>query len=265
VYVEGADLEGRASREGARIAGAALHEGYWVDVEAVRDELAGLEALRRQLLSGGRAAAGARLARALSTRGLLVDAREGEPTKRGRRERVATEHPLGEARRIRLAALAARAEPGGELLGHASLEELVQLTCLHEEGHLVDRMRFLPLGRDVPGMLATLLRTGPSPRRIMEELEERAQLVALCEAPEPRFALAQVVDALEGGEGVHAAGYRRLARELVEQLAQILEEDPRTFPRVDPARTLLHQLHRLGPEEVRRLGLALASRRGLVR
>lgn len=271
VFVEGADLDGRATRGGSRIAGAALHEGYWVDVEAVREELASCEALRRRFLAGGSPAAERRVAHALETRGLAVDpGPEGfepeRPGSRARRERRASAHALGEGRRVRLAVLAERAgdAPGEKVLGRATLEELLALTALHEEGHLVDRSRFLPLGKDLFGLLAVLARTGPLPQRIMEELEERAQLVALCEAPEPRWVLAQVLDALEGGDGVHARAYRRLAEELVAELDRALAEDPRAYPALDPGRTLVHQLHHLAPRDVRRVALGLARRLGLV-
>jgi hypothetical protein len=103
---------------------------------------------------------------------------------------------------------------------------------------------------------------------VAERLEYRAELVAICDSPDPRVPLAQVLDAADGGgigPTAHAAGYEELLEDLLGVLDDEAQRDAASFPAVDPGRTLVQQLHRLAPEEIRRLARELASKRGLVR
>ncbi len=252
-WCEGADVKSRAGRRGARIAGAALHEGYWIDVDEVRHELVTWESLDRRF-----AASRERVRRALDVRGL-----EAEPGEDGRRARVSTSALLDESERVRLAVLVDRARDG-EVLGSVTLDELVRVSAAHEEGHLCDRTRFLPLAKRWPRALVLALNQGFSPRAIQEELEYRAQLTALAVVPDPRIALAQVLDGVEGGFDAtpHAAGYARLLAEFLDVLdARVQAGD---MPQIAPDRTLAHQLHVLGPEDVRVIALQLARKKRMV-
>lgn len=254
-WCESPDLAPRAARAGAGIAGAALHEGYWVDIDSVRRERAHWTRLEREYAGEeGRARRDALLA----TGGLPLVSSDEERRSRERRAQGAL---LGEGERVRLARIAERGAPG--------LDELVDATATHEEGHLCDRTRFLPLARHLPRALGFLMDCGFSPQRVMGRLEYRAQLVALCEVADPRVALAQVLDAAEGGAGSgltpHAAAYVELLGDLLRVLDRELTRDPQRFPSLDAERTLAQQWHRLGAEELRRLARELAHERGLDR
>jgi hypothetical protein len=252
---ESAELEPQAARAGASIAGAALHEGYWLDVDSLRVEEAHWRALARRFEGDDGAA---RRARVLEFPGLSLAARDEDELSRLRR---ATGALLGEGERLRLARIADGGAPG--------LDELVAVAAAHEEGHLCDRTRFLPLSRHLPRALGFFLDSGASPRGVMERLEYRAQLVSLCESPDPRIALAQALDAAEEGPGSgltpHAAAYASLVRDLLAELDAELQRDPQAFPGLDGRRSLAQQLHRLRPEEMRGLGLQLARKQGLDR
>ncbi|MBL8863429.1 MAG: hypothetical protein JNK02_15665 [Planctomycetes bacterium] len=252
-WCEGADLPSRAGRRGARIAGAALHEGYWIDVDAVRAELAAWDELARRFEGSPE-----RVRRALAVGGL-----EAEVGPDGVRSRTATEALLGQAQRVRLAVLVDRA-PAGLALGRLELDDLLAVTAAHEEGHLCDRTRFLPLARRWPAALALLADAGFSAARVHEELELRAQLTALCVAPDPRLALVQVLESAESGPGPtpHGAAYARLLADLLLILDARVAAGAQGV--IDPTRTLAHQLHRLGPEELRAVAVDLARRKRMV-
>jgi hypothetical protein len=248
-WCEGADLESRPGRLGSGVSGAALHEGYWIDLERVRRDFERVRALETRYLE----AAGGGLARALSERGPRL------PREHGPDERMRWMAPLGEGERVLLAALAEREpEVGGGRLG---FDEWLDLTCLHEEGHLTDRTRFLPLLAHWPRVLGFLLRHGLAPRAVARALEYRAQLVALCEAPDPRLVLAECLQAAESEGGVlaHGEAYRELVQDFLRELAPL---DP--LPGLDSGYYVLYQLHFLAAADVRRAALALAERHGML-
>jgi hypothetical protein len=250
-WCEGADVESRPGRVGAGVSGAALHEGYWVDVEGVRGDLERIHALEREFLVGEPST----LPAALAGRGprLAPDARAGECAR--------WMSPLGEGERVLLAALRERpAPPAG--VGRVSLDELLELTAVHEEGHLTERTRFLPLGRKWRAALGFVLRYGVTPRALARALEYRAQLVVLCVAEEPRLALSDclVTADAERGTLAHSEAYRELLRDLLEVAAERLGD----LPALDPDHYLLYQLHWLSAEEVRGLARELARRHGMI-
>ena len=157
-------------------------------------------------------------------------------------------------------------EPPREAL--VELAELLDSTAAHEEGHLCDRTRYLPLSRNLLRVVAFLVESGFSPAGVARRLEYRAQLTALCAVADPRLPLSEIlISAEQRAEAVtpHAAAYERLVRDLLELLAAELEADPGAWPAISPDHYLAHQLHWLGPEDVRRLALELARREGLVR
>ncbi len=259
-WCEGADLLSRAARRGAHISAAALHEGYWVDVGAVRAEYAQWEELRRDF-SG--LDSRARVERVLAERGFTVSTADSASA---RRERTRTGALLREGARVRLAVL--RDRGSAKELGSVELEEFLQVTATHEEGHLCDRARFLPLSKNLVAVMGFLLDCGFSPAAVGETLEYRAQLVALCDAPDARIPLAQILDAVEDGPGgvtAHAAGYARLLDDLLDVLDRRVSTDADGGLNIDAGRTLAHQLHHMSPELVKSVALELASKKRIVR
>src|SRR5262249_8654636 len=147
---------------------------------------------------------------------------------------------------------------GGSRIGFG---EMVDLTALHEEGHLTDRTRFLPLAQKWPRVLLLLLRNGFSPRAVARELEYRAQLVALCEAAEPRLALSDcLADESVGGPLPHAEAYRALTTDFL----RILDREIDSVPSLSREHYLVYQLHLLSGDDVRRIALALAREKRMV-
>jgi hypothetical protein len=264
VLCEGTDVPPRAARRGANIAGAALHEGYWLDIDALRGDRDAWAAVEREFLEPAR---GERLSRALEARGLELSA---HGTQARRAERRDVDMLLGQAERLRLAVLRDRraalvadaARPSGGLV---PLEELVHVTGLHEEAHLCDRARFLPISRRLGQVMGLLLSAGFSPSGVARKLEYRAELVALAAAEDPRVVLVSILASVEAGGSAtpHAAGYRELLADFVATLDRDLAARPQRWPTLDPERTLIHQVHTLGPEDVRRVALLLAARQGL--
>lgn len=261
-WCEGSDLEGRAGRNGARVSAAALHEGYWIDVEVVRREHAQWSALERAFRGPG---ALERVERALATRGLELCTPRAHAEGR-ERERRAIAPALGQADRVRLAVLRDRAPDARDErapLGSMRLEELLEVVARHEEGHLLDRVLHLPIHRHLGRAMLLMLEGGFSGSGLLRRLELRAQLVALCTSEDPRIPLADLCAAAESeasGPLPHAAAYRELLAALLELLDQRVQRDPSAWPGIDPERTLLHQLHHLRAEEVRALARELARR-----
>jgi len=257
-WCELADVESRPGRLGAAIAGAAVHEGYWIDVSALRGELQRWRALHDRFCRPG---AAARVERALAVRGLSLDG--------GSAARTSVDNVLDEADRVRLATMAARGPSAhGCALGEMTLEEIVEATAIHEEGHLCDRTRFYPPGAHVLELLELVARSGFSGLAVARRLEYRAQLVALAAAPDPRLPLVDLLEAAAGGGSTltpHAAAYTSLLRQLLVALDGAVQRAPEEWPEIDRGRTLVHQLHVLGPERLRGLALALARREGLDR
>lgn len=245
-WCEGADVPSRPARAGAPIGGAALHEGYWIDVEVARDE----ERRWRERLHDLQARR-AELAPALATRGPRC-ASAGVSGPRARARPYAAE---GEAERVRLALLVERgASP--------TLAELLDAVAVHEQGHLCDRTRFLPLLQHAGAVLRMLLAAGFSPAGVARQLEYRAQLTALCETADPRLPLAECLDALDASSGPteHPAAYRELVLDLLVELDRARERGEPWAAALDAEHFVVHQLHLLAAEDVRQAALALARR-----
>ena len=128
----------------------------------------------------------------------------------------------------------------------------------HEDGHLVDRALLLPATRHLWQALRLLASAGFSPRRLQEELELRAELVAWCSALDARIAVAKTLsDAESGGRATpHADAYRRL----VQALLDLLQERPDLAPGLDRGAPYVLQLHRLGAGELRAAAEELSRR-----
>ena len=238
---EAADIGPRAARQGSAIAGAALHKGYWLDLDAVRPAAA---AWRRAAEEWDDPRA---------VRELLAQEtpRSADPAK------LVPTH--GEGRRLMLAALLERG--GGEHVAAASVADVASLAMLHEEGHLVDRALHLPVWRNLPGVMRLLVDGGFTAHGVQEELELRAELVGWCKAPDPRLAIGKALSDAEAGDArtPHASAYRRLLGDFL----RLLHERVAEHPRLDPGAPLCMQLSRLSADELRELALELSRRRHL--
>ncbi len=258
-WCDGTEVRSRAGRLGASIAGAALHEGYWIDIDAVRRERDDWQRFEREFFSVD----DGRVERALALRGLPL-ATLATYSKPDRRESGVF---LGQSDRVRLAILAQRRREQGSLAhGLVGLDELIANTAIHEQAHLCDRARFLPISRNLGRVLAFVATVGLNPSKIAERLEYRAELVALCRAKDPRVVLVGLLRASEQREGgltPHASAYAQALRDFLSVLDQELTRDPTKWPELSPDHFLVHQLHRLGAEKVRQLGLLVARREGL--
>ena len=271
IWCDGADLGSQPARRGASIAGAAVHEGYWIDVQVVRQALWRWHSLEARFF-GGREQKATRALAAQGPRlpGILATQKSEGPQlirMRNSADRQVAYAALGESDRIRLAVLRDRREAkrrANEALGSSmTLEELLEVTARHEEGHLTDQTRFLPLGEHLFAALGFLVQVGFSADALSEELEYRAQLICLSVAEDPRLPLAECVLALENGGGLtpHAGAYQRL----VSDLLATLEASKELRVGLDPTRYWIHQLHHLSSEQVRALALKLAEQKGLSR
>lgn len=257
IVCEGADADGARSRGAGEVAGAALHEGYWIDIEPERR---GLERWRRLETERYRALDTAGVARLCEANVVSIPrSLRGEPGQRARLLPV-----LGAGDRLRLALIAERASCGEQV----QLAELVEVTAVHEEGHLLDRTRFLPIGRNLGLAWGLLARAGLDALGVERRLEFRAQAIALACCSEPRLPLIQLLDAAEVDARrptVHAAAYSQLLAEFLRVLDARLEADSEFAPGIDPEAYLVHQLHRLDGSEIRAVAEDLARAFGLDR
>ncbi len=239
-WCQGADVPSRFGRAGASISGAALHEGYYVDLEMVEREKARWDALRERFAEDPAAVDAALAARGASTR--FAVRREFLPA-------------LGANDRMRLAVMR---RPDGTLR-EITLGELAEIVAIHEEGHLCDRGRWYPLTAvRVLRVLSLGFAHWFQGSRIAQALEERAQLVALAAAPDSRLAWVDILDAAEGAGGgsvtPHSTAYRRILRDLLARLEDEFnvtdaEADPDApLTGLDPGVRWIDQLHRLSPE-----------------
>jgi hypothetical protein len=235
VVGEGRDIGARGELHGDAVAGAAVHRGYFVNLDVVREWARAIELLARRFPAGERAA-------------ILADPLP--PCEVG--ERDALGDSLGVEHKLALRAL----ERSEEDL----LERLFEIISVHERAHLADAAEFLPLGDHPLRVLAFLLSEGFSPAAVEARLEQRAELVALAGAREADLVLAHVVEYGIGGHpGAHARGFRRILERFVAYLDAHLEE----FPGLAPDRSLLQQLHRLSNAEIRAVAAVLAREEGV--
>ncbi len=247
-WCEGLDIPSRPARRGAGITGAALHEGYWIDIEGIRSEARNWKTLERTWLREAPEA----MRTALEDRGPMR--RSGEPFE-------FAANPLGEASRVRLAVLRDRATLGESV----TLEDLIEVTARHEEGHLMDRVRYLPITKNILRGLGLLIQGGFSAGGVARRLEYRAQLVALCVSEDARIALSDILAAAEFGGSVtsHAAAYTGLLDDLLGILAR--DEAVRASPGMDRERFLIFQLHFLDSSTIRRAARKLARAEAVAR
>lgn len=248
LYAEGADARGARQRAGEGIAGAALHEGYWIDLDAERRRLDRWLAIEERF--------GTAREELLARRGLELRTPASEPGLR-RLERRSLAPVPDAANLVRLAVLGERDEP-------LTLDELMTVVETHEQGHLLDRERYLPVGKNLLGVARFVLPHALDPATFESELEYRAEAVALACASDPRLVLAELLDFAAGDDrthGPHGKAYRRLLEDLLLEVDRDLARGGDATQGLDGDRTLIHQLHRLRPEELRSLAVRIAPGR----
>lgn len=249
IWCQGADVPGRMSRRGGSIGGAALHEGYYVDLEVLAEDLRRWEDVADRF----RAADGS-IQRGAVARALAAPAPTTAPPTEVR-------PGLYAADRLRLALMA---EAGG--LDVPPLDRICEAVSAHEEAHLCDRARWYPL---TPGRVLSVLGFaaghGFSGVRISQALEERAQLVAMCVLEDPRFLWVDLLDAADAQPfrevSLHGAAYRSL----LEALVLRLDADPRARETPGAGARWIDRLHLVDPAVLRAVALEEAEARGLVR
>ncbi|MEE8105628.1 MAG: hypothetical protein V3T86_08860, partial [Planctomycetota bacterium] len=151
-------------------------------------------------------------------------------------------------------------DPGGvgtKLLLTGPLD-FAEEVLVHENAHLIDAARHLPVTHHPFRNLFLALGRGFSREAILGFLERNAQLTAIAEGPQPRAGLATCCLALNRG-GAHSRGYT----EIVEGMVSEIHGRPEDFPAIDTNRVIVQQLHRLSDDEVRELARVLAKKWGV--
>lgn len=152
----------------------------------------------------------------------------------------------------------------GEEAGAAASDIAVFLDMVrtHEEGHVLDAERYLPLASNLWRILKLAAATGFSPLGVEAHLEGNAEVTALAEGLAPRLSLAQLVGFLPAADAAppHSVGYFGLLQRLV----AAVYDDPARFPGIDRRRNILQQLVLLEPEALRRLARESARERNLM-
>jgi tetratricopeptide (TPR) repeat protein len=128
----------------------------------------------------------------------------------------------------------------------------------HEDAHLVDADRHLPVLEHPFRNFELALRGGFDASEILAMLERNAQLAAIAEGTSPRLALATCCSALSRG-GAHGVGYEAIVEAFVEEI----DDHPERYPEIDAARVIVQQLHRLSDAQVRALARETMKRWGL--
>lgn len=254
IWCQGADVPGRITRRGGAIAGAALHEGFYIDLEVIASEREYWAALLKAFSGPGGAPDRPALSRALAAPSPSL-------------ARVTSLEPaLGAADRMRLAVMCDR---GAAAPVVPPMDLFCEGVVAHEEAHLCDRMAWYPLtATRVLRLVAFAAGQGFSGGRIGEALEERAQLVALAVLEDPRLMWVDLLDAagqkFGGGGAPHGAAYRRLLGRLVERMqAESQEGGWADLPGVGAR--WIDRLHLVAPEDLRALAQREASSAGLTR
>lgn len=254
VWCQGADVPGRITRRGGAISGAALHEGFYLDLEVVAYE----RDYWRLLLEGFSTRGGALDQAAVS--GALAVPTPSPAASTG------LEPALGAADRLRLAVMMDAAT--GEAAVPA-MDAFCGGVVAHEEAHLCDRMAWYPLTTPrVLRLLAFAAGEGFSGARIAEALEERAQLVALAVMEDPRLMWVDLLDAagrnFGAGGAPHGAAYRRLLGRLVDRM-QAESEAGGWADLPGAGSRWIDRLHLASPQDLQALARREARSMGLVR
>jgi len=226
-------LRSNIAAQGGTLGGACLADGIWIDADAARRSE---YEIRHALLADP-----SFLAAAL---------RAAPPRTEGRFGSVALTEPGCAA--ARLVARYVRRKPNDPWGSYGTL-------IAHEFGHVADIRRHLPILPRLPNTIGLLLRNGLDFDTVQMELERRAQMGALIDAPDPDLALAEMLVAVpvrQREPEVHDGGYRDGLKAMV----LYIHAHPDRYPRIDPSRRILAQLDRLTNPEIRAIARAVRTR-----
>jgi hypothetical protein len=236
VIGEGRDIASRAEVNGTSVAGAAVHHGYFVNLDVVRNWTTDVEQLARRFPPAAR--------RAILDDPLPPCAPE---------ERTHIGDPLHVIQKLVFNAL--------ERSEAEINQRLFEIVSVHERAHLCDAAEFLPLAEHPLKIFSLLLSEGFSAAGLEARLEQRAELAALASCRESDLVLSHLLEyATDRKVGAHARGFRRILERFIAYLDGHLED----FPRLRGDRYLVQQLHLLRVDEIRRVALVLAREEGLV-
>lgn len=141
------------------------------------------------------------------------------------------------------------------------VETFVEMVRAHEEGHVLDAARYLPVMNNLWRILSLAGGNGFSAMGVEGYLEGNAEITALAEGPAPKLSLAQLIGFLPsaGSAPPHSYGYH----DAVERIVRVVYDDAERFPEIDRHRNILQQLPLLNDAKLRALGRQLAEERGL--
>lgn len=142
-----------------------------------------------------------------------------------------------------------------ERLRLVSNAKVAEEVLVHENAHVVDAVRHLPVAEHILRNLGLAFLTGFSSTSVVAYMERNAQLTAIAEGPAPLSALATCC-AMLGGSGPHALGYSEIVGGMVRAIAR----SPKRYPEIETDRVIVQQLHRLPPGKVRALARELMER-----
>jgi Tfp pilus assembly protein PilF len=137
----------------------------------------------------------------------------------------------------------------------------LEMVRTHEEGHVLDADRYLPVMSNLWRVLSLAVSNGFSPLAVEAYLEGNAESTALAEGPAPRLSIAQLIGFLPTSRSAvpHSLGYHDVVKRIVEEIY----DHPKRFPEIDRKRNILQQLPRVPREKLRALGRKMARERNL--
>lgn len=127
----------------------------------------------------------------------------------------------------------------------------------HEVLHLADARKFLPITSNLLWTVIKFFGKGFSRFNIEAWLEERAQLYSLYVSHDTHGVLAEMADFIQGPtyRSPHQKGYR----DLMDRIVEHLYDNQGEFPQIKFNCNILHQLHKLSANEIRRIAGKLSE------
>ena len=172
-----------------------------------------------------------------------------------REEALDLSSPLAARERIYFLYSRAAGEAAGDI------RTFLDMVRTHEEGHVLDADRYLPVMAHLWGIFTLALSQNLSPMLVEAYLEGNAESTALAEGPAPRLSLAQLIGFLPSRSSAppHSVGYYDVVKRIVTEVY----DHPERYPGIDRGRNILQQLWRLSPGELRDLGRMVTRERNL--
>ncbi len=225
---------------GGDIAGAAVFDGYFVDLDAVR----------------GRAGEIARLIERHAPRREAVFS-DPLPPCAHEADLLSIDEPLALEEKLLLRASERR--QGGWI------ERVLETVETHERAHLADAASLLPVGSHLLAVVGLLFRGGVSPSGVEAILEARAELSTLAASGETEIVLAGMVGAVEspGSRDPHAVGYRGVLEDLVRRIRARRRSDREDWPGFRDDRNVYQQLDLVPAVVLREEARVLALEEGV--